>query len=68
MPINTSMIRWSRIASSMDIDTLSLNHRIGTSNQSAVRKPQSFENVTGSEQSNRSKLPRPSGDAFSESG
>jgi len=49
MPINTSMIRWSRIASSMDIDTLSLNHRIGTSNQTAVRKPQSFENVTGSE-------------------
>ncbi len=68
MPINTSMNHWSRIASSMDIETLSLNHRIGTSNQTAVSKSQSLENVTGSEQSNRSNLPRPSGDTFSESG
>lgn len=68
MPINTSMNHWSRIASSMNIETLSLNHRIGTSNQTAAGNPQFGEKVTGTEQSNKPNLPRPSGDTFSESG
>ena len=67
MPINTSMNRWSRIASNMDIETLSLNHRIGTSKQTPTGNPQFGKNITGTEPSSKTNLPRPSGDTFSES-
>ena len=69
MPINTSMNRWSRIASNMDIETLSSNNRMGNAIQTPTGNPPFDKNVTGAGLSSQTNsLPRPPGDSFSESG
>ncbi len=68
MPINTSMNRWSRIASNMDIESLSLNHRIGSSKQTSTGSPQFGKNITGTKQFSKTGLPRLSSDTLSNPG
>ena len=68
MPINTSMNRWSHIASNMDTESLSFNSRTGSSKQSSTRNPQFGKNITVTEQSSNTEPPHPSSDTLSDPG
>lgn len=69
MPINTSIYRWSRIASNKDIETLSSNHRMGAAKQTSTGNPKFDRNITGTDLSSQTNsLPHQPGDSFSELG
>jgi len=56
MPVNTSMNRWSRIASNMDIETSSLNKLSDSFNETPDELSQHSDTIPGNKRSNRSNL------------
>jgi hypothetical protein len=56
MPVNTSMNRWNRIASNMDIETSSINKLSDPFNKTPAERSQHCDTIPGHKNSNRSNM------------